>query len=115
MFIDKTGKKLRNFEFENKITEGKIQKIKEIRFEFNKITIIFQNLSCNSKKQLVIKDITSLSIQPDDEKTFDVMDYETLIGYDYSKDKELYTHTLRTDTYEIIIRSYQPPELTILS
>lgn len=102
---------MRDYEFENKITEGKIQKIEKIVFEFNKVIINFVNLVNNKRKLLIISEVISVTMQPDYEETVDVMEYETLIGYDYSKEGELYNHCLKTDTYEISIRSYGEPKL----
>lgn len=108
------GENLRDYDFENKITEGKIQKIENILFDFNKIFISFVNLFNGKRKLLAIHDVTSITLQPDYKETTDVMEYETLIGYDYLKKGHLYEHCLKTDTYEFIIMSYCEPKLTDL-
>lgn len=102
---------MRNFEFETLITEGKIQKIENIKFDFNSITIIFQSMFDGKRKQLTIYEMFFLSVQPDDNELEDVMEYETLIGYDYEMTGMVFVHCLRTDNYEIVFKSYRPPEL----
>lgn len=105
---------MRNYEFEDKISESKIQKIEKIIFEINKVIVIFGDLHSSKRKQLTIGEVMLLSIQPDDEESTDIMAYETLIGYDYEKKGNVYIHCLKTDTYEIVIKSYRPPNLMSL-
>lgn len=104
---------MRDYSFENKITEGKIQKIEKIVFEFNKVSVSFVDLYNGKRKLLIIDDVTSVVMQPDCEETPDVMAYETLIGYDFWKEGELYIVCVKTDSYEIAVRSYSEPKLTV--
>lgn len=102
---------LRNFEFESRITEGKVYKIDKVVFEFNRIVFWFGNLRDGREKRLVIEDVVDLSVEKDAGEAADIMAYETLIGYDFEKDGDFYIHCLKTDTYEMVIKSYGGPEL----
>lgn len=102
---------LRNFEFESRITEGKVYKIDKVVFEFNRIVFWFGNLRDGREKRLVIEDVVDLSVEKDAGEAADIMAYETLIGYDFEKDGDFYIHCLKTDTYEMVIKSYGGSEL----
>lgn len=102
---------LRDFEFESRITEGKVYKIDKVVFEFNRIVFLFGNLRDGREKRLVIEDVVDLSVEKDAGEAADIMAYETLIGYDFEKEGDFYIHCLKTDTYEMVIKSYGGPEL----
>lgn len=103
---------MRDYNFEDQITEGKIQKIENIIFEFHKVSVCFVSLFNGKKKVLTMNDVTSMTMEPGDDESADVMAYETLIGYDHFKKGNLYRVCIRTDTYEISISCYSEPELT---
>lgn len=97
--------------FEDQITAGKVQKIEQIVFRFHQVLIYFENVWSGKRKLLTIDEVTAITMQPDEKDTTDVMAYETLIGYDCTKTGEFYFHCLKTDSYELTIRSYGEPHL----
>jgi hypothetical protein len=103
------GKMARNYSYEEKITNGKVAIVREFTVNFDRITVIFENIITKLKKELNFSRVTKLSIQADChddyDDSMDMMAYRTLMGFDFEKVKDIYIYTMKIDDYEIIIES----------
>ena len=101
----------RDFSFEDKITEGKVQRISQLVLSFDKAEIVFENTVSLRQKVLKFSRIISLSLTAQSDGNTDEFFRETsfseqtLFGFDYEKSDDGYVFCIRTDDYVIFIKS----------
>ena len=97
----------RDFSFEKNITDGYVQVVREFVVDFDRITILFENAYTEKQKSLYFTKVISLTMEKD-EYIFPndySSSYQTLIGFDFEKNENIYTYCIKIDEYEIIIKS----------
>ena len=107
----------RDFSFEKNITDGKVQAVRRFITDFNTAEIVFENMTNQQQKILKFSRIVSLSVNADPDMnsagffSAENLSVQTLFGFDFEKNKDGYVFCIRTDDYEIIIKS---PDFVIL-
>jgi len=101
---------------EEQITEGKVQKIRDVKVNFNEITIIFENVNTRIIKELRFNRVINFTMTADCGNDYiddmDIMEYRTLIGIEHEMSGGMNFYELIIDDYRVTIKCLSPAILT---
>jgi len=94
-----------DYSLEEKITKGKQQDLRGIKFLNEDIIIDFVSRAIHETTRLTVRGVFSFNAETHDAEDMDVNVILNLMGFTFEKQDNIYTYCLATSEYEMIFKS----------